>query len=164
MRDSEQFSVAWSSGIAGQENPPAEDQNGSGRVIPWNLVALAAFERRSQFSGHAETVFLADDGKPMIRKFIRRWFEEALVKNQIRGVRWHCIRLALATRLVMAGVALKAFLESMGHKTVQMTARYAHLSPNQLQSVVELTAGAKPAKQPLEKRTATGTKKATRKG
>jgi hypothetical protein len=56
----------------------------------------------------------------------------------------------------------------MGHKTIQMTARYAHLSPGHLQSAVELISGAIPDEQPLKKttatRTATGTKKATRKG
>jgi hypothetical protein len=68
----------------------------------------------------------------------------------------------------MAGASLKAVQELMGHKTIQMTARYAHLSPGHLQSAVKLISGAKPEKQPLEKptatRTATGTKKATRKG
>jgi site-specific recombinase XerC len=68
----------------------------------------------------------------------------------------------------MAGVALKAVQELMGHKTIQMTARYAHLSPDHLQSAVELISGAKPAKQSLKKRTATRTatsaKKATQGG
>jgi hypothetical protein len=76
--------------------------------------------------------------------------------------------LGFASRLVMAGVSLKVVLGLMGHKTIQMTARYAHLSPGHLQTAVELISGAKPEKQPLEKptatRTATSTKKATRKG
>lgn len=54
------------------------------------------------------------------------------------------------------------------HKTIQMTARCVHLSPDHLQSAVELISSAKPTKRPLEKptatRTATSAKKATRKG
>jgi hypothetical protein len=34
-----------------------------------------------------------------------------------------------AGRLVMAGVDLKTVQELMGHKTIAMTARYAHLAP-----------------------------------
>ena len=96
-------------------------------------------------------VFLADDGKPLTRKPIRRWFEDTMLKAQIRNFSWHCLRHTFASRLVMAGVSLKAVQELMGHKTIQMTARYAHLSPGHLQNAVELISGAKPEKQPLEK-------------
>jgi site-specific recombinase XerD len=40
----------------------------------------------------------------------------------------------------MAGVPLKTCQELMGHKTIQMTARYAHLSPGHLQDAIELIA------------------------
>jgi site-specific recombinase XerD len=97
-------------------------KNGSGRMIPLNSAALAAFERQSQVSGHAEKGFLADDGKPLIQKPIRRWFEETLVKAQIRDFSWHCLRHTFASRLVMAEVALKAVQELMGgrdsHRTI----------------------------------------------
>lgn len=43
----------------------------------------------------------------------------------------------------MAGVPLKTVQELMGHKTIQTTARYAHLSPGHLQNAVELLSGAK---------------------
>jgi site-specific recombinase XerD len=172
MRRSEQFSLAWDQvDLKGKRIQLLKTKNGSGRVIPLNSAALAAFERQFQVSGHAKQVFLADDGKPLIRKPIRRWFEDTMLKAQIKNFSWHCLRHTFASRLVMAGVSLKAVQELMGHKTIQMTARYAHLSPGHLQSAVELISGAKgakPGEQPPEKptatRTATGTKKATRKG
>jgi hypothetical protein len=40
-----------------------------------------------------------------------------------------------------AGVLLKTVQELMGHKTIHMTARYAHLSPSHLQNAVELLSG-----------------------
>jgi site-specific recombinase XerD len=40
----------------------------------------------------------------------------------------------------MAGVGLKTAQELMGHMTIQMTARYAHLAPSHLQDAVELLA------------------------
>lgn len=69
----------------------------------------------------------------------------------------------------MAGVLLKVAQELMGHKTIQMTARYAHLAPAHLLNAVELIAGEGRQTATIEQRgptatrTATGTKKATRK-
>jgi len=40
----------------------------------------------------------------------------------------------------MAGVPLKTAQELMGHKTIQMTARYAHLAPDYLRNAVEMIA------------------------
>ena len=59
----------------------------------------------------------------------RRWFATALNQARIRGVTWHTLRHTFASRLVMAGVDLKTVQERMGHKTIAMTARYAHLAP-----------------------------------
>jgi site-specific recombinase XerC len=70
---------------------------------------------------------------------------------------WHCLRHTFASRLVMAGASLKAVQELMEHKTIQMTARYAHLSPDHLQSAVELIFGTKGAKRLPEKPTVTRT-------
>jgi len=41
----------------------------------------------------------------------------------------------------MAGVDIRATQELMGHKTVVMTMRYAHLAPAHLHSAVEKLAG-----------------------
>ena len=48
----------------------------------------------------------------------------------IEGVTWHTLRHTFASRLVMAGVDLKTVQELLGHKTMAMTARYAHLAPS----------------------------------
>jgi site-specific recombinase XerD len=50
----------------------------------------------------------------------------------------------------MAGVPLKTVQELMGHKTIQMMDRYAHLSPGHLQNAGELLSGKNGPKQPLE--------------
>lgn len=44
----------------------------------------------------------------------------------------HCLRHTCASRLAQAGVPLITIKEFMGHKTIQITLRYAHLAPNQL--------------------------------
>lgn len=161
MRRSEQFSLAWDQ--VSQEASRIhllKTKNGSDRTIPLNSVSRTALERQHAISGNAERVFITEDGKPFIRKAIRRWFEEAIVKAGIEDFSWHCLRHTFCSRLVMAGVSLKTVQELMGHKTIQMTARYAHLSPHHLQNAVELIAGSNynsPANKKPVKRTATRT-------
>jgi len=67
----------------------------------------------------------------------REWFSAACEKAKIQGVTWHTLRHTFASRLVMAGVDLKTVQELMGHKTIAMTARYAHLSPEHKLSALE---------------------------
>ena len=50
----------------------------------------------------------------------------------------HCLRHTCASRLAQAGVPLVTIKEFMGHKTIQITLRYAHLAPNQLDKAKEV--------------------------
>lgn len=68
--------------------------------------------------------------------FARRIFGEALKRGKIEGVTWHTLRHTFASRLVMAGVDIRTVQELMGHSTITMTMRYAHLSPNHLRDAV----------------------------
>jgi site-specific recombinase XerD len=53
-----------------------------------------------------------------------------LVEAGLQNFTWYCLRHTFASRLVMRGVDLRTVAELMGHRTIQMTMRYAHLSPN----------------------------------
>ena len=69
----------------------------------------------------------------------RKWFEQALIDAGISQFRWHDLRHTFASRLVMAGVDTRTVQELMGHKTIQVTLRYAHLTPqHQLEAVQRL--------------------------
>jgi len=145
MRRSEQFTLDWlQTDLRAQRIHLLRTKNGSDRTIPLNSVALQALQRQHVISGKSDRVFVTEDGKPFIRKAIRRWFDEALAKSKIRDFTWHCLRHTFCSRLVMAGVPLKSVQELMGHKTIQMTARYAHLAPEYLRNAVEMIAAVKP--------------------
>ena len=56
---------------------------------------------------------------------------------EITDLRFHDLRHTAASRLVMAGVELYTVKEILGHKTLVMTQRYAHLSPAHQRQAVE---------------------------
>lgn len=49
---------------------------------------------------------------------------------------WHALRHTYASHLAMRGVPLVSIQRLMGHATLEMTQRYAHLSPETLQAAV----------------------------
>ena len=85
----------------------------------------------------------------------REWFEKCGEAAKIDNFTWHCLRHTFASNLVMRGVDIGTVQELMGHKTIQMTMRYAHLAPaHKLAAVERLASGAQLA-QPSDTRTDT---------
>jgi len=58
-----------------------------------------------------------------------RTYLPALAAVRIDGATWHTLRHTFASRLVMRGVDIRTVQELLGHSTIVMTMRYAHLSP-----------------------------------
>ena len=67
----------------------------------------------------------------------RGWFPGALEAAKIERFTWHCNRHTFASRLVMAGVALRTVAELLGRRTLQMVIRYSHLAPEHQASAVD---------------------------
>jgi len=63
---------------------------------------------------------------------------------EITDLRFHDLRHTAASRLVMAGVDLYTVKEILGHKTLVMTQRYSHLSPEHQRQAVERLVPAEP--------------------
>lgn len=80
---------------------------------------------------------LRDETQPMdSHAFLRRSFEPGLRKAGISGACWHTLRHTAASRRVMAGVDLVSVKEILGHRDIETTVRYAHLSPGHLRDAL----------------------------
>nr|WP_279627363.1 site-specific integrase [Myxococcus virescens] len=106
-------------------------KGGREREVPLNERALKALREYPQRID-SPWVFPQRDGG-----FIRNpqhTCAEAILRNatraDIRPIGWHTLRHTFASHLAMRGVPLKAVQELMGHATIEMTMRYAHLSPD----------------------------------
>jgi site-specific recombinase XerD len=60
-----------------------------------------------------------------------------VIEAGLSNFTWHCIRHTFAGRLVTNGVDLRTVQELMGHKTISMTCRYAHLAASHKLAAVE---------------------------
>ncbi|MDP8261904.1 MAG: site-specific integrase [Candidatus Ancaeobacter aquaticus] len=81
-------------------------------------------------------VFCDKDGKPNIN--LRRNFETALKNSGINEFRFHDLRHTYASYLVMFGIDIRTVQVLMGHKTIEMTLRYSHLSPDHKRRAVDV--------------------------
>jgi site-specific recombinase XerD len=59
-------------------------------------------------------------------------------RANLRPITWHVLRHTFASHLAMKGAPLKTIQELLGHATIDMTMRYAHLSPEVKRDAVDL--------------------------
>ena len=70
---------------------------------------------------------------------VRRAFENALETAKVEDFHFHDTRHHFASWYVMRGGALPALQQILGHATLAMTMRYAHLSPKHLRDEMART-------------------------
>lgn len=67
---------------------------------------------------------------PITDEQVRDSWTAARASAGMQEVRWHDLRHTCASWLVQAGVPIKVVQEILGHSTLAMTMRYAHLAPS----------------------------------
>lgn len=102
----------------------ASTKSGRPRAIPMPLEAARIAQER-----------LTDDGWGVSRDRLRLRFIAARKAAGI-DVRWHDLRHTYASWLVQAGKPLTAVRDLLGHSSLVVTNRYAHLAPQHLREAV----------------------------
>ena len=101
-------------------------KNGERREIPINTTLEYLFNDLSK-NADSVYVFVDKDGNPY--QSVKRSFATACRNAGIHDFRFHDQRHTFASHLVMAGIDLTSVKELLGHKSLNMTMRYAHLAP-----------------------------------
>jgi integrase len=104
-------------------------KSGDTRYIPLNDDALTTLKGWQRDSVEGERVF------PVATSFKTSW-SALLERANVTRFRWHDLRHHFASRLVQVGVPLNTVRELLGHGSLAMTFRYAHLAPNQTRDAV----------------------------
>jgi site-specific recombinase XerD len=70
---------------------------------------------------------MVDDGRVLLMRENREWWEQARSEAKVKNLRWHDLRHTFATRLVERGVHLSVVQKLCGHSSHNTTTRYAHV-------------------------------------
>jgi integrase len=128
-RRSELFGLTWdrvdrSRGVIRFE----VTKGGKRREVPFGQKVDAVLARRQQASGR---VFASSNWNSY-----RSAWETALAHAGIEDFKFHDLRHTYASWLVQAGRPILEVKDLLGHATLAMTMRYAHLAPERLRAAV----------------------------
>ena len=104
-----------------------DTKNGENRTVTIDNLGYELLKQHAKIRKiNSKFVFARPDGKKPYD--LRKQWEQALKKANISNFRFHDLRHTTASNLAMNGASLRDIAEILGHKTMQMTQRYSHLT------------------------------------
>jgi len=91
-----------------------------------------------------------ETGRVLKTRSLRTAFENAVETAKLDDVTFHTLRHTFASWAMMRGVSLRELQELLGHSSLAMTMRYAHLAPEHLRTAVSRLAGLTSGNVPAE--------------
>ncbi len=113
-------------------------KTGRKRIVPMNEAIFELLwplwkEQKSEF------VFCEEDGSQVDAHHIYRDFHAAQRRAGFQTlIRFHDLRHTFASHFMMKGGNIYDLQKILGHTTIQMTERYAHLSPTHLENAIQI--------------------------
>lgn len=107
------------------------------RHIPLNSTALSVLKTwKGKHVEESDLVFPSPSGGKLTT--VKTAWSKLRQEADLTDFNWHDLRHDFASKLVMAGVDLNTTRELLGHGSLQMTLRYAHLAPEHKAAAIEL--------------------------
>ena len=106
------------------------------RVVPIQGYALELMKLRSKVRRIDTSLGFPSRVDPQKPFDFRKAWASALRRADVKNFRWHDLRHSAASYLAMNGASTREIAEILGHKTLQMSMRYAHLTENHSTSLV----------------------------
>lgn len=106
-----------------------------GELLTAHLAKIKARYKEMETPPTKPWVFPRADGQAPID--IRTSWETARIAAKLSDFRFHDLRHSTASYLAMNGASLVEIADVLGHKTLQMVKRYAHLSESHVKELVE---------------------------
>ncbi|MDP2655987.1 MAG: site-specific integrase [bacterium] len=110
-------------------------KNNKVRYVPISSELLTAFYAIPTRTGY---VFVASHGKAVTKNIAAWHLNKYCKQSNLRHIGWHTLRHTFASQLASSGVPLRMVQEFLGHSTLQMTVRYAHLAPSSLADTIDI--------------------------
>ena len=116
-----------------------DTKNGERRALPVVGDALALLKERSKVRkiDDARLFPAGPRAKDGAVADLRAPWEAALKAAKIEDFHWHDLRHTCASYMAMSGVSQVEMAKLLGHKTLAMTMRYSHLSPQRTIEVAD---------------------------
>lgn len=113
----------------------AETKNYQTRYIPMTREVVRRLQRQI---GNRGFVFCEDSSpeRPWPYNRALRQLRSRCRRSGVRVVGWHILRHTFASQLVTKGVPIYSVMKLLGHSSIKMTERYAHLGAAELHAAV----------------------------
>ena len=137
LRAAEIFNLTWSQVDLEHGIFNIIDSKGADRSVNMTQDVLALMQGKEKGELN-ELVFPGRQGKPstqisqVFRQIVNRLFNKGVTDRRER-VTFHTCRHTCASWMVKQGISLYLVQKVLGHSTIQVTERYSHLAPDQLQ-------------------------------
>lgn len=108
-------------------------KTGRPRDIPLTPAVVAALRTLER---HSAYVFSLRDGDFIVPTTTLSYLHRICRRAAISPISWHGLRHTFATELTSRGVPLRIVQELLGHTTIHMTCRYAHVAPSTMHAAI----------------------------
>ncbi len=99
-------------------------------MAPDVAKALAKLGQRPEWTGDDDLVFVGQGGGYLDGRALRRRYDSALKRADLRKLRFHDLRHTFGTRMI-AKADIRRVQEWMGHADIQTTMKYLHYAPRE---------------------------------